>query len=175
MISNLTPYHLSSLNLSTVTEASRYNIRNSNDIRTINARTSQNFNSFLPSAIKEWNSHPEEHINSSSVTTFKYQLNQPISFIPKFYYVGERQIQILHTRLWTECRKKGLEKSPGSVTITNCSPSQTPRGKGNDKSKQAQIEQTYEKPKISSLFPKRGNRNAKRTEKHKDKMTQGKK
>ena len=28
--------------------------------------------------------------------------------------------------------------------------------------------------KISSLFPKRGNRNAKRTEKHKNKMTQGK-
>ena len=27
--------------------------------------------------------------------------------------------------------------------------------------------------KISSLFPKRGNRNAKRTEKHKNKMTQG--
>ena len=28
--------------------------------------------------------------------------------------------------------------------------------------------------KISSLFPKRGNRNAKRTEKYKNKMTQGK-
>ena len=28
--------------------------------------------------------------------------------------------------------------------------------------------------KINSLFPKRGNRNAKRTEKHKNKMTQGK-
>ena len=27
---------------------------------------------------------------------------------------------------------------------------------------------------ISSLFPKRGNRNAKRTEKHKNKITQGK-
>ena len=41
-----------------------------------------------------------------------------------------------------------------------------------DKSKQAQTEQTYEK--ISSLFPKRGNRNTKRTEKHKNKMTHGK-
>ena len=28
--------------------------------------------------------------------------------------------------------------------------------------------------KVSSLFPKQGNRNAKRTEKHKNKMTQGK-
>ena len=31
-----------------------------------------------------------------------------------------------------------------------------------------------ESTKISSLFPKRGNRNAIRTEKHKNKMTQGK-
>ena len=37
------------------------------------------------------------------------------------------------------------------------------------------MEQTYEKKtNISSLFPKRGNRNAKRTEKHNNKMTQGK-
>ena len=43
-----------------------------------------------------------------------------------------------------------------------------------DKSKQAQIEQTYENTKISYLFPKRGNRNTKRTEKHKNKMTHGK-
>ena len=38
-----------------------------------------------------------------------------------------------------------------------------------DQTKQAQIEQTYEKHyKISSPFPKRGNRNVKRTEKHKN-------
>ena len=43
-----------------------------------------------------------------------------------------------------------------------------------DKSKQTQIDQTYENTKISSLFPKRGNRNNKRTEKHKIKMAQGK-
>ena len=40
-----------------------------------------------------------------------------------------------------------------------------------DKSKQAQTEQST---KISSLFPKRGNRNTKMTEKHKNKMTHGK-
>ena len=42
-----------------------------------------------------------------------------------------------------------------------------------DKTKR-KIEQTYENTKISSLFPKRGNRNAKRTEKRKNKMSQGK-
>ena len=40
-----------------------------------------------------------------------------------------------------------------------------------NKTQQTRIEQTYEK---HSLFPKRGNRNAKRTEKHKNKVTQGK-
>ena len=41
-----------------------------------------------------------------------------------------------------------------------------------DKSKQALI--NINKAKISSLFPKRGNRNVRRTEKHNNKMTQGK-
>ena len=40
-----------------------------------------------------------------------------------------------------------------------------------DKTKQVQIEQTYEKHQD---FPKQGYRNAKRTEKHKNKITQGK-
>ena len=43
-----------------------------------------------------------------------------------------------------------------------------------DKSKQAQTEQRTKSTKISSLFPKQGNRNTKRTEKHKNKMTHGK-
>ena len=64
--------------------------------------------------------------------------------------------------------KKG--KRSGSVTITNRSPPQTPRGRETEKSKQAQIKQTYEK---HFFFLKRVNRNAKRTEKHKNKMTQG--
>ena len=103
MVSNLTPHYLSSLVPSTVTEASRYKLRNASDIRAGNSRTSQYFNSFLPSAITEWNSLPEEHRNCSTVTSSKYQLNQPTSFIPKFSYVGEREIQILHTRLRTKC------------------------------------------------------------------------
>ena len=43
-----------------------------------------------------------------------------------------------------------------------------------DKTKQAQIEKTYEKHQDRSLFPKRGNRSAKRTEKYSNKITQGK-
>ena len=43
-----------------------------------------------------------------------------------------------------------------------------------DKSKQAETNKRTKSTKISSLFPKRGNRNTKRTEKHKNKMTHGK-
>ena len=80
-----------------------YNLRNSNDIRTIRERTSQYLSSFLPSTIREWNNLPEEQRNSLTIASFKYQLNQPNSFTSKYYYFGERQAQILHTRLWNKC------------------------------------------------------------------------
>ena len=64
---------------------------------------SQYFSSFLPSTIREWNNLPEEQRNTPTIASFKYQLNQPNSFTPKYYYFGERQAQILHTRLRTKC------------------------------------------------------------------------
>ena len=44
---NLTPDYLSSLVPSSVNKGSRYNLRNANDVQTINARTALYFNSFL--------------------------------------------------------------------------------------------------------------------------------
>ena len=117
MVNDLTPQYLSSLVPSTVNETSRYNLRNSNDIRTVNIRTSQYYNSFLPSTIREWNALPEEQRNSLTVAAFKSHLNQ--SSIPKYYYVGDRHPQILHTRLRTKCKSlnydiylKNLTDSP---------------------------------------------------------------
>ena len=103
MAHNLTPHYLTSLIPSTVTETSSYNLRNSNDIRTVRARASQYFSSFLPSTIRERNNLPEEQRNSPNIASFKYQLNQPNSFTPKYYYIGERQAQILNTSLQTKC------------------------------------------------------------------------
>ena len=74
-----------------------------------------------------------------------------------------------------------MQKKKGKIKVQGGPQSQTealPRHQEEeetDKSKQAQIEQTYEKhTMIISLFPRRGNRNAKRTEKRKNKMAQGK-
>ena len=81
MVNNLTPYYLTSLIPSTVNKTSNYNLRNSNDIRTVNARTNQYFSSFLPSTIREWNTLPVELRNTTTIISFKYHLNQPISSI----------------------------------------------------------------------------------------------
>ena len=65
-------------------------------------------------------------------------------------------------------------KSPGSATITNRSPSQTPRKRKTTNPNKHKLNKRTKSTKFSSLFPKRGNRNTKRTEKHKNKMTHGK-
>ena len=70
--------------------------------------------------------------------------------------------------------KKGKRKVQGVPQSQTAALPRHQEEEETDKSKQAQIEQHTKNTKISYLFPKRGNRNAKRTEKHKNKMTQGK-
>ena len=59
MYNNLTPDYLSSLVPSSVNEVSHYNLRNANDVQTINARTALYFNSFLLSVIRQWINIPD--------------------------------------------------------------------------------------------------------------------
>ena len=46
MMHNITPLYLSSLVPQSVSNLSRYNLRNSNDLQTIDARTNQYYNFF---------------------------------------------------------------------------------------------------------------------------------
>ena len=55
MKNNLTPTYLSSLVPESVGQTFRYNLRNSNDLLTIDVRTSLYSNSFLPSTVRDWN------------------------------------------------------------------------------------------------------------------------
>ena len=73
MYNNLTPDYLSSLVPSSVNEVSHYNLRNANDVLTVNARTALYFNSFLPSVIREWNNIPA---NDKYVVCFKRQISR---------------------------------------------------------------------------------------------------
>ena len=60
MYYSLSPPYLSTLVPPLVGQSSRYHLRNANDLQTIDARTTQYFNSFLPSTVRDWNSLPPE-------------------------------------------------------------------------------------------------------------------
>ena len=85
-------------------------------------------------------------------------------------------ISILITSKIFLSEKKGKRKVQGVPQSQTTALPRHQEEEKTDKSKQAQIEQKKrtKSTKIRSLFPKEGNRNAKRTEKHKNKMTQGK-
>ena len=55
--------------------------------------------------IREWNGLSEETRNASSVSVFKSRLDQNVIVpqIPKYFYIGDRRLQVLHTRLRTNC------------------------------------------------------------------------
>ena len=107
MKSNLCPTYLSSLVPQTVNSISRYNLRNANDLQAINARTSLYYNSLLPSTIRAWNGLSLEAKQLESVNAFKYFLKR--KNVPKYYYTGKRKVQILHTRLRTNCSSLNLD------------------------------------------------------------------
>ena len=103
MYNHLTPPYLSSLVPPLISNFSKYNLRNANDIQTIDSRTTLYFNSFLPSVIRDWNSLPYGNRNADSLYSFKRQINHDRKNIPKYYYSGLRRYQIIHTRLRTGC------------------------------------------------------------------------
>ena len=86
-----------------ITEPLRSLLRNSNNIHLVDARTSLYYNSFLPSAVCDWNNIPDEHRNVDSVMAFKNVLGRAKPVVPKHYLFGNRTEQILHTCLRTNC------------------------------------------------------------------------
>ena len=113
---NIAPNYLSSLVPRSVSIISQYNLRNSNDLQTIDARTAQYYNSFLPSSVRNWNNLPVEVRQSASVNSFKQSLNKNKTHVPKYYYSGSRQGQILHVRLRTNCSALNLDLFMRNIT-----------------------------------------------------------
>ena len=71
MMNHLTLLYLSSLVPQSVSAVSSYNLRNSNDLQTVDARTNIYYHSFLPSAVRGWNNLATEARLSDSVNSFK--------------------------------------------------------------------------------------------------------
>ena len=66
-------------------------------------RTTHYFNLFLPSTVRDWNSLRPEVKTSDTAIPFKSSLNKDNLIVPKHLYIGERRLQILHTRLRKKC------------------------------------------------------------------------
>ena len=118
MVNHLTPLYLSSLIPPTVNKTSRYNLRKANHISTINERANQYSNYFLPRTIRDRNSLSEEQRNFTSVASFKHTLNQTNIFVPKYFFVGDRRPQVLHTCIHTKCSALNYEIYLKNLTDT---------------------------------------------------------
>ena len=109
MTHNLAPLYLSSLVPQSVSNISRYNLRNSNNLQTIDARTTLYYNSFLPSTVRAWNNVKDEVKQSDSLTTSKGFLSKDKLLVPKHFNEGHRKVQVLHTRLRINCSSLNLD------------------------------------------------------------------
>ena len=67
---HLTPLYLSSLIPPSISDMSRYNLRNSDQLQTFDSQTNSYYNSFLPSAVRTWNSLPAEVKQSQTTHSF---------------------------------------------------------------------------------------------------------
>ena len=106
MLNDSSPDYLRSLVPPTVGSTSIYPLRNANDLHTLNTLNTNSqlyYNSFLPSAVREWNELPEETRNSPSLRIFKTRVNSYNTIPPRQYFTVKRLGQIYHSRLRTKC------------------------------------------------------------------------
>ena len=103
ILNELTPQYIQSLIPQRVQNISRYQVRNMNNFNEPPARTVTHANSFLPSTLRDWNSLDLIVRNSSTLKSFKRQLNQTRyeNPYPKYLYLvhTSRSGQIYHSRL----------------------------------------------------------------------------
>ena len=109
MTHNQAPLYLSSLVPQSFSNILHYNLRNSNNLQTTDARTTLHYSSFLPSTVRAWNNVHEEAKHPDSINTFKCFLNEDKSHIPKHFYASNRKAQILHTKLRINCSSLNLD------------------------------------------------------------------
>ena len=116
------PLYLTDLIPPRVGDISNYPLRNSDDYVSINTTTCSYANSFLPSTINAWNNLPASVKSATTLASFKRLLAQNNPKTPDYYFSGERLLQILHTRLRTECSsliedlfRRNLVQSPNCI------------------------------------------------------------
>lgn len=89
-----------------VGENSDYNLRNASNFEVVNRRTSLFSNSFVPSAVNQWNNLPVHIKNSNSVSVFKSNLIKECFHhhkVPAYFISGSRTFSVYHARLRNNC------------------------------------------------------------------------
>ena len=100
---DLTPAYLTNLVPTSVSETSRYTLRNADDYATIQCKTQYHYSPFLPSVVREWNNLPQQAKQINSLMSFKAFLTRDKIKVPKYFYKGKRKWQVIHTRIRTNC------------------------------------------------------------------------
>ena len=105
MQNGLTPLYLTNILPPRRGEISSYALRMPyvDDYQQVIARIQMYASSFLPSTISAWNSLPTSAKTVDSLNPFKRLIQLETPKIPTYYNTGSRQLQMLHTRLRTEC------------------------------------------------------------------------
>lgn len=120
MHTNQTPDYLSSLLTSTVQEQVPYLLRNINDYRIPFFRLSTTNSSFLPSTLRSWNTLDNSVRSSASLNIFKKSLKTDVLNAPSYFGVGDRKLNIIHTKLRHNCSSLNYDLFRMNLVETPC-------------------------------------------------------
>ena len=96
MVNGLCPSTLSALVPQSIGSTSSYSLRGSQSHRIPTCRTELYKRSFLPTVIEEWNKLPIEIRDQNSISCFKNYLNRNKPTPNRFYFIGEKKLQVIH-------------------------------------------------------------------------------
>ena len=83
---DLAPTYLTNLVPPSVSETSRYALRNADDYTTIQCKTQHHYSSFLSSVIRDWNNLPQQAKQINSLVSFKAYSTRDKIKVPKYFY-----------------------------------------------------------------------------------------
>ena len=73
-----------------------YNLRNAQNLNTVQAISQLNYKSFLHSVTRDWNELAEELRNTHALSSFKRRLHSDLNAVPNFFFDAKRLCQIYH-------------------------------------------------------------------------------
>ena len=100
---NLVPSYLRDILPPKVHLRTTYNLRNKNNIQTLNAKTALYQNSFVPKTSKQWNEISDNIQYIGSLNDFKKHLAKKDTHAPHHYNLGNRRYQIVTSRMRMHC------------------------------------------------------------------------